>query len=146
MSTKKPGRPEQDVLGDILTGALEDAASELDGLSEVIHRSFGVQAKPQTQPDPEPVSESHLGPPSVAPAASGSRKKKTTHYLSEETVDVLDSVRGEIRKLLVPKLQSRVSKSEIVDHALRIVLEEFGKKGKSSVLVEEILRAIRKGR
>ena len=70
----------------------------------------------------------------------GDSKKKSTHYLSEEIFADLDDARDKINELVHQRLKSRVSKSRIVDQALRMILKEFEEKGEKSHLIKEILK------
>ena len=67
-------------------------------------------------------------------------KRKTTHYLSEEIFENLDSVQKKIRSIVPENLKSKVSKSEIVNQALVLILKEFETKGEDSKLVRNIIQ------
>lgn len=67
------------------------------------------------------------------------RKKKTTHYLSQETYEGLNDIRGRIKKLLPAEFKSRISKSLVVDFSLRLILAEFETREKESLLIQQIL-------
>ncbi len=67
-------------------------------------------------------------------------KKKTTHYISEEVFENLECVKKEIRSIIPENLRSRVTKSQIVNQALTIILKEFEARGKNSRLVRNIVQ------
>lgn len=67
------------------------------------------------------------------------RKKKTTHYLSQETYDGLNDIKERIKKLLPAEFKSRISKSLVVDFSLRLILAEFETREKESLLLQQIL-------
>ena len=69
------------------------------------------------------------------------KKKKTTHYLSKEVFDSLDSARNEIRTLVPDNLRSNITRSQIVDQALILILKDYKKKGKNSKLVRSIMQS-----
>ena len=66
-------------------------------------------------------------------------KKKTTHYLSKEVSDSLDSARNEIRTLVPDNFRSNITRSQIVDQALILILKDYKEKGKNSKLVRSIM-------
>jgi hypothetical protein len=67
------------------------------------------------------------------------KKKKTTHYISREIDRELDRAKRNIKKMAPPAERSRITKSSIVDQALKLVLHEFSEKKDESVLVHELL-------
>ena len=66
-------------------------------------------------------------------------KKKTTHYLSVEIFAGLDEAKEKIRQIVPPDIKTTVSKSKIVNHALKMILQDFETNGKSSSLVKLLL-------
>lgn len=125
-----------DIMDDLLKGTSEDAEHEASSLAKLIHRA--EKASPATHP---PESRSCPDPKKAPP--SGDSKKKSTHYLSGEIFADLDDAKDKINELVHPRLKSRVSKSRIVDQALRMILKEFEEKGEKSHLIKEILKGIR---
>jgi hypothetical protein len=73
--------------------------------------------------------------------SKGPAKKKTTHYLSRETFEELSQAKRAIRKLVPKDIKTGVSKSLIVDSALKLLLDDFEAKGEESVLVRKVLDA-----
>ncbi len=67
-------------------------------------------------------------------------RKSATHMLLEETLEDLGAARKRLGDMLANKIEYGVTRSEIVDQALQIVLEEFQDKGLDSTLVQKILK------
>ena len=67
-------------------------------------------------------------------------KKKATHYLSEEVFEDLSNARETIENLLPEKARAHISKSGLVDTALKMVLREWTDNGTNSILFKEILK------
>ncbi len=125
-----------DIMDDLLKSASEEADHEGSSLAKLIHRAGEkATARPSaaspSSPDPQKVS-------------GGDSKKKSTHYLSGEIFADLDEARDKINELVHQRLKTRVSKSKIVDQALRMILKEFEEKGENSHLIKEILKGIRR--
>jgi len=78
----------------------------------------------------------------IAPKKSSERKKKATHYLSQEISGNLDTTQITIRSYVPENLRSRVSKSHIVNQALAMTMQEFESKGKNSRLMRAILQTL----
>lgn len=66
-------------------------------------------------------------------------KKKTTHYLSGEIFRELDEAKHKINELVPSPLRARVSKSQIVNQALKMILNDFEQKGEKSTLIKQLL-------
>lgn len=121
-----------DIMDALLKGASEDTAHEASSLAKLIHRAGEAESAKHPA-----GSSSSLGPKK---SSAGDSKKKSTHYLSEEIFADLDDARDKINELVHQRLKSRVSKSRIVDQALRMILKEFEEKGEKSHLIKEILK------
>ena len=121
-----------DIMDALLKGSVEDASHETSSLTQLIHRTG------------EKASAKHPGGSASSrekkESLGGDSKKKSTHYLSEEIFADLDDARDKINELVHQRLKSRVSKSRIVDQALRMILKEFEEKGEKSHLIKEILK------
>jgi hypothetical protein len=75
----------------------------------------------------------------ISPHRSPKQKTiKTTHYLLPETVKNLTRAQEAIRSSLPEHMRSKISKSQIVDTSLSIILQEFSAKGKNSRLMRRI--------
>ncbi|MFA6498918.1 MAG: hypothetical protein WC256_00130 [Desulfurivibrionaceae bacterium] len=123
-----------DIMDDLLKGVSEDVGDEGSSLTKLIHRA-GEAASAQ-----HPAGSPSCSPPPKT--SGGDSKKKSTHYLSGEIFSDLDEARDKINDLVHQRLKSRVSKSQIVDQALRMILKEFEEKGEKSHLIKEILKGI----
>ena len=119
-------------MDDLLKGMSEDTMLEAPSLTKLIHRTGETASAKHSAGSPS-------GPDPKKTVASDS-KKKSTHYLSEEIFADLDDARDKINELVHQRLKSRVSKSRIVDQALRMILKEFEEKGEKSHLIKEILK------
>ena len=125
-----------DIMDDLLKGSPEDATSEASSLAKLIHRAGETAtAKPPAGSAADPDQKK---------APGGDGKKKSTHYLSGEIFDDLDEARDKINELVHPRLKSKISKSRIVDQALRMILKDFEEKGEKSHLIKEMLKDLRK--
>lgn len=125
-----------DIMDDLLKGSSEDATPEAPSLAKLIHRA-GETAT--AKPPAGSASDQ-----SQKKAHGGESKKKSTHYLSGEIFDDLDEARDKINELVHPRLKSKISKSRIVDQALRVILKDFEEKGEKSHLIKEMLKDLRK--
>jgi len=126
-----------DIMDALLKGLSEEPGNEGSSLlAKLIHRT-GEPANAQ-----HPAGNSPR-PPDQKKNPDGDGKKKSTHYLSEEIFADLDDARDKINELVHQRLKSRISKSRIVDQALRMILKDFEEKGEKSHLIKEILKDIR---
>ncbi len=119
-------KKKQDVLKAILNGSEDNFVPGLEELEKLIHRS--------------------VKPPEAAPAMKKPRakrekrpkKRKTTYYLTEDIFENLGAAKEIIRKMLPDIQKSKISKTRIVDSALKMILKEFETKGNDSALVKQI--------
>ena len=87
-------------------------------------------------------------PPPVIKKISGTVKKKkgakrkTTYYLSEEIFANLERIQGDLRAIVPEETRTRISKSQIVNQALTMILQDFKAKGDESRLVRNIMLKI----
>ncbi len=125
-----------DIMDALLKGSSEDTAHDTSSLARLIHRT-GEKASSQHPDGSASGAEREKKP-------GDKSKKKSTHYLSGEIFADLDEARDKINELVHQRLKSRVSKSRIVDQALRMILKEFEEKGEKSHLITEILKDIRR--
>lgn len=125
-----------DIMDALLKGTSEDLPEDLKTLKPLIHlkreKKTGVQKKLTRKT--VPVIKTGTAP-----------KKKTTHYLSEEIFADLDEAKEKINTLMQEQQKTRVSKSRIVNQALKMILKDFAEKGEKSTLIQEILKNARKG-
>jgi len=125
MANKKTGK---DILQDVLSGDHEADMPGLDGLTELLaqHVKRKHAPKPPRRETPPPHRKG--------------AKKKTTHYLSEEVFANLEDARETIENLLPEEVGTYISKSGIVDTALKMLLQELADKGEKSDLFKQIMR------
>jgi hypothetical protein len=122
-----------DILGEVLTDKDAGAFPGLAELSELLNQS----QRPAFQQALSAETHRKEKPPQ--------RKKKVTHYLSQDISETLDRVLPRIRKLVPEETRKRVSKSRLVDSSMRLLLLEFEEKGKESLLVRQFLHNDREG-
>lgn len=118
----------RDILSDILNNVHEGAIEDLESLNAII----------------EAEGTDETGKKSCAKAARKKPKKKTSHYLSEAVYEALDEVKADLRDLLpdLPKSnvnKAEITKSNIVDIALKTILKEYKEKGLQSTLIRKLL-------
>lgn len=125
---------ETDILANILNDTPDGNIKGLNELNKLIHVIGGSSSNPLDKM-----------------AANSPRKKKirrvrkavkhkTTHYLTEEVFENLGEAKENIKDLLPDGDKMRATKSAIVESAVRVLLDEFERKGKNSYLVKEILK------
>jgi len=126
-------RKKRDVLAELLTGDPSEGMISKKELN-ALHKLIGDT--------PKNISTSRNQPEKSKKSAAGKKKKdtkkKTTLYLSKEVFENLDRVKKEIRSIVPKNLRSKVSKTQIVNHALTLILKEFEDKGENSKLVRNI--------
>lgn len=122
-----------DILDAVLKETNEDRP-EIESLARLIHR-MGTKASVKFP------AENVAVPRQVKKTGSDS-KKKSTHYISEDIFEDLNVARNKIDELVHPRLKSRISKSRIVDQAIKMILKDFEKKGEKSQLIKEILKDV----
>ena len=69
-------------------------------------------------------------------------KRKTTHYLTEDTFENLVRAKMDIRKHVPEQYRSQISKTKIVNQALRMILQEFQLNGEKSKIMQTILQSL----
>ena len=74
-----------------------------------------------------------------ASMTESTEKVKATYYISQTTADDLEDAWYQLRKEAPPEDRGEISKSSIVDVALRMVLEDLKKQGKESRLAGKLL-------
>ncbi len=124
-----PRHGQRDILDELLKGITGEVPAGDAELERLLRREVSEEAPPEK-------------PKKIAARPKGGAKKKTTHYLSAETCGELDSARERINLLVRRRLSAKVSKSKIVDQAIKMILREFEEQGESSPLIQEIMRDI----
>ncbi len=119
-------KKKQDVLKALLSGSADNFIPGLEELEKLIYRSVKppeaafVIEKPKAKREKRP------------------KKRKTTYYLTEEIFENLGDAKEIIRKMFPDIQKSKISKTRIVDSALKMILKEFETKGGDSALVKQI--------
>ena len=114
---------------------------ELDDLLDVIHNPFFNDTSLYDY-------SINLEPDKKGPKKKKKRKRspqakrKTTHYLTEDTFENLVRVKMDIRKHVPEQYRSQISKTKIVNQALTMILQEFQLKGRKSKIVQTILQSL----
>jgi len=111
-----------DILGSLL-GDTSKTEYHNTGIPE-----YHKASKPELQPTIKPVSQKK------AEEAGPAQKVKATFYLDAQAVEALEAGWMELRKLADKKDRSQISKSLIVELALKLALEDLEKKGADSSL------------
>lgn len=120
----------RDILADILNDPHTGTIRGMDELSKLIYASPN-----------DPTTKAVVAPVAGQKKKRGQRRKhKTTHYLTKEVFDNLGEAKAGIRDFLPAASKSKATKSGIVESAITVVLQEFEKKGKDSILIQELLK------
>lgn len=69
-------------------------------------------------------------------------KVKTTYYLGEEVYKNLEDSRQAITEMLPQAIRHRVTRSLLVELAIKLVLRDFEKRGRESALCQLLFRGI----
>ena len=127
-------KPEKrDILAEILGGAQEDVVEGLDSLYEIIRLESSEPLKSDDNTRGGPSKNDPNKP-----------KRKTSHYLTGSVFDELGEAKVNLRELLPSVAKSNLTKSNIVDIAVKAILEEYKKKGSKSALIKKLLSKKRK--
>ena len=105
----------------------KDSKPELQPTSKPVRKSTG---KTVSKPTSKPVSQKK-------PEAQPAEKVKATFYLDTEIVETLEEGWMELRKLADKKDRGQISKSLIVELALKLALEDLEKRGAESSLAKK---------
>ena len=130
----------KDILDELLSSSQVHGyvrQQELDELLEVIHNPFFNDTALYDY-------SINLEPNKKEPEKKKKRirktKRKTTHYLTENTFKDLGRAKMDIRKHVPEQYRSQISKTKIVNQALSMILQEFQLKGKNSKILQTILQ------
>ncbi|MEW6499916.1 MAG: hypothetical protein ACOY8P_05265 [Thermodesulfobacteriota bacterium] len=117
-----------DILGELLRGRERQATDETVVIEKMI-RGRGEGLAGQGPPEP-PRSDLRLA------------KVKTTYYLGEEAYEHLEDMRQTIADMLPPETRHRVTRSLLVELAIRLVLRDFEKRGRESAICQWLFRGL----
>ena len=126
----------RDILDALLKGGADDSSDEMDILAKMVH----LHGEPPS-PVPEPSKAPLLSRKKTKTTAQG-KKRKSTHYLSGDIFQDLDEAKEKINQAIHRRHKPHITKSKIVDQALRMILKEFEEKGSESPLIQELLKEI----
>ena len=130
--------PKQDILGDILNDPQTGRIRGIEALNDLIHACAEPEKMDPPLPPEEPERAKKAAPRRRSAKGRRRPKKKTTHYLAREVFDGLGDAKENIRELLPKGVKSKATKSRIVESAVRVILEDFERKGEESYLVREL--------
>lgn len=119
-------KKKQDVLKVLLGGSADNFVPGLEELEKLIYRFV------------KPPEAAFVIEKPKARKKKKSKKRKTTYYLAEEVFENLGDAKEIIRKMLPDIQKSKISKTRIVNSALKMILKEFETKGGDSALVKQI--------
>ena len=131
-------RKKRDLLTDLLVGKSTEgiiSKKELNALNRLIEGGPVNNAPVKIPAEPQ---KTKIG--TAAKNKSRKAKRKITCYLAPEITENLDKAQIAIRSQLPENLRSRVTKSEIINQALVVLLQEFAAKGKNSRLIRTIIQ------
>ena len=133
-------RKKRDLLSELLSG--KDAEGivgkkELIALDKILESASSPAAVVALS---SPAEKTVKKTPVATPKKQGMTKKKTTFYLSQEIIDKLNKAVKKLRAGKKGKHLSEISRSQIVDQALSLILEEFATQGKKSRLMRIIMQ------
>ncbi|HIJ35889.1 MAG TPA: hypothetical protein HPP59_01250 [Deltaproteobacteria bacterium] len=123
----------KDILAEILSGSEEDVIEGLEELCKIINLD-AIFSDGSKSPKKDSI-----------PAKKATRKptrKQASHYLTEKVLQELGETKSELRELFPSIPKSKVTKSRIVDLALRTILEEYKEKGAESELIRKLTTKI----
>ena len=121
-----------DILGSLL-GDTSKTEYHNTGIPE-----YHNDSKPELQPTSKPVRKPTSKPVSQKkPEAQPAEKVKATFYLDTEIVETLEEGWMELRKLADKKDRGQISKSLIVEQALKLALDELKAQGVNSLLAKK---------
>jgi len=132
-------RKKRDLLSELLAGKSTEgiiSKKELIALNKIIE-SASIPAAGVAMGSP---AEKRVKKFPVARKKQFKVKKKTTFYLSQEILNSLNKVETKIQAARKRKYLSKISRSQIVDQALYLVLEEFTSQGENSRLMQIIMQ------
>ena len=124
----------RDIMDEILSGNQDDAVEGLDLLYDVIRVKSSSPLKSDDKPQGLPASKT----------SRKKTKKKASHYLTHDVFDELGEIKSSMRDLLPSVPKSKLTKSNIVDIAVKALLEEYKEKGTKSELMKKIVSGDKK--
>ncbi len=130
----------RNLLDEILDSGEDEDVPGLEELSMLIYRRLPHGHAALDAPH-DAASQS---PPEGQEERDSTGRIKATHYLYETTLEDLAIARAKLAAMLSKRTGQHPSRSDIVDEALQIVLDEFAEKGMDSTLVRRIIAFTKK--
>lgn len=134
---------ERDILTEILTGDQETVVEGLDSLYEIIRLESDEAPAAHDAPPKKSLPEADQKKTETS-KRPGKAKRKAGHYLTETVFEELDSAKVDLRDILPDMPKIKLTKSNIVNIALKTILDEYKKKGFESTLIKKLLSAKKK--
>ncbi|MEW6288802.1 MAG: hypothetical protein AB1545_02985 [Thermodesulfobacteriota bacterium] len=130
-------KEKRDVLGNLLQGSQHGGTIPgLDELTMLIER----YSQPLIKEEIVPPSPHRPALQSKSRGKKSSVKTKATHYLTKEVFKDLGVANDFLRGLLPTGSKLLATKSNIVNYAVKMLLEDFESKGEESELVKKLLK------
>ncbi len=123
-----------DILGDVMSAPEMDYHQEVEKLNKLISLISLEQEKPALEKQEKPVTEKK-----TIHRKQKVIKKKSTYYLTQKVFKELDGAKYLFNKILPQDSDVRITKSSIVNYALKWMLKELEEKGKDSNLIKQFL-------
>jgi hypothetical protein len=133
MMTAQGHNAKMDILVDILADTSDGRIKGLEDLNELVH-AIGDNTGSMAGTPPQLRRKKQVR------CQDRPAKHKTTHYLSEGVFEDLGEAKEKIKDLLPASNKKKATKSAIIESAVKVLLNEFEKKGKNSYLVKELLQ------
>ncbi len=126
-------KKERNVLDDIFS-LKNPSGPTNDPLADIIYRAFQLESEQLPESDEKSLTKTPSKPAT----------RKATHYLREEVLADLVDAKARIAEMFDLESGKGISKSDIINQALLIVLREFEEKGERSLLAEKIKHVLHK--
>ncbi len=126
----KKKEEKKDILAEILNGSEDEVIDGLEELCKIISlESISFKESSASRENAAPVKKTRKKPV----------RKQVSHYLTEKVLEELGETKSELRELFPSMPKSKVTKSRIVDLALKTILEEYKQKGLESKLIRRLM-------
>ncbi len=127
-------KEKRDVLDDLFSGRHENELSEIQQLNELIFQDLPQIVEEEKKREKKAAKERRT---------KSRTRKKSTHYLTPENFAQLSSARAKIRQKVPNGMKHKISKSQIVNEAIELVLQDLDAKGDKSILLEKLNKFIK---
>lgn len=113
--------------------AAEETKPDKSAVPEV--KAVPAAITKNTAPVPETAADAS-SESSLETSDDAVEKKRTTIYMSLDALDNLDDLWMKLRRMADSKMRTSISKSRIVEHAIRIMNDELNEKGRGAEIVD----------